>query len=202
MLLAERNIDGKTFVDLSREDIALVFPGPDKFLLGMKLYKLVQTHRSDPDSINTQELLRDLDNCGDNLADNSSVTNSSVTSRPSTSGTKRSRSTSSATSAGPPQKKLQNASDFRLPKFSPDIEKCIHNDSFYTSPQRNKIIRESCTALYGYCREKERPVTSGDKHMLAKLIYDCAPKSLGDPGDPDEPEVILHNYIYIASFGY
>lgn len=38
--------------------------------------------------------------------------------------------------------------------------------------------------------------------MLAKLIYDCAPKSLGDPGDPDEPEVILHNYIYIASFGY
>ena len=88
MALAERNVDGKTFVDLRREDIALVFPGPDKFLLGMKLYKLVQKHRSDPDSINTQELLRDLDNCGDNLADNSSVTNSSVTSRPSTSETK------------------------------------------------------------------------------------------------------------------
>ena len=124
------------------------------------------------------------------------MTSSSVTSRPSTSGAKRSRSTSSssATSAGSPQKKMKNASDFKLPKFSPDIEKCIRNDSFYTSPQRNKIICESCTALYGYCREKERPVTSGDKHMLAKLICDCAPKSLGDPGDPDEPEVIVHKY--------
>ena len=116
--------DGETFVELSREDIALVFPGPEKFLLGMKLYKLVQTHHSDA-NLNTQELLRDLDNCGDNLADNSSMTNSSVTSRPSSrtsvtsrpstssiSRIKRSRSTSSATFTGPPQKKTRNALDF------------------------------------------------------------------------------------------
>ena len=49
--LAERNIDVKTFVDLSREDIVLVFPGTEKFLLGMKLYKLVQTYHSDGDLI-------------------------------------------------------------------------------------------------------------------------------------------------------
>ena len=178
----------------------------------MKLYKLVQTHRSDAD-LNTQELLRDLDNCGDNLADNSSMTNSSVTSRPSshtsvtsrpstssTSRTKRSRSTSSITSTGPPQKQTRNALDFKLPKYSPDIEKCVRNDSFYTSAQRNKIIRESCTALYGYCRENERPVTLGDKRMLAKLIYDCAPNSLGDSSNPEEPEVILHNYMDVTIY--
>ena len=71
---------------------------------------------------------------------------------------------------------------------------------FYTSAQRNKIIRESCTALYGYCRENERPVTSGDKHMLAKLICDCAPNSLGDSGNPEEPEVNVHNYMNITIY--
>ena len=66
---AGRKIDGSSFVDLSREDIALIFLGPDKFLLGMKLYNLVQTLRSDIDDINTQELLQNLDACGENLAD-------------------------------------------------------------------------------------------------------------------------------------
>ena len=91
---AERNIDGSAFVSLRREDIALVFPGSNKFLLGK--------------------------------------------------------------STGPPKKKTRiTSSGFKLPKFSTDIERCICNDSFYT--QRNKIIRESCTALYGYCREKRGP---------------------------------------------
>ena len=89
---------------------------------------------------------------------------------------------SSVISTGPPQKKTRiTASGFKLPMFSTDIERCISKDSFYTSPQKIKIIRESCTALYGYCREKERPVTSGD------------------PNDPNEPEVIyMYMYMCIA----
>ena len=84
--------------------------------------------------------------------------------------------------------------------FRQILKKCVRNDSFYTSAQRNKIIRESCTALYGYCRENERPVTSGDKHILAKLICGCAPNSLGDSSNSEEPEVIVHNYMDITIY--
>ena len=48
--------------------------------------------------------------------------------------------------------------------------------------------------------DNERPVTSGDKHMLAKLIGDCAPNNLGDSGNPEEPEVIVHNYMDITIY--
>ena len=42
----ERKIDGRMFDSLSREDIATIFPQPDKFVLGMNLYKVVQKVRA------------------------------------------------------------------------------------------------------------------------------------------------------------
>ena len=35
---------------------------------------------------------------------------------------------------------------------------------------------------------------------LAKLICDCAPNSLGDSSNPEEPEVIVHNYMDITIY--
>jgi hypothetical protein len=67
----ERKIDGKVFLELSREDIAAIFPDYEKFILGMRLYKLIQSYRDDP---TTQELLADL---SDQFSDvRSSSTNS------------------------------------------------------------------------------------------------------------------------------
>lgn len=62
--------------------------------------------------------------------------------------------------------------EFKLPEFSPDIEKCIRKDAFYTSAQRNKLIHEACRALQGYCREQDCPVSNDDKRLLAHLLYD------------------------------
>ena len=79
--------------------------------------------------------------------------------------------------------------EFKLPVFSPDIRKCISKDSFYTSTQRNRLIKEACLALCGFCREQEREITNIEKRNLAKLLHQLAPKSLGDPGSVSKPEV-------------
>ena len=61
-------------------------------------------------------------------------------------------------------------------------QQCINKDGFYTSTQRNRLIKEACTALCGYCWEQGEPVSNTRKRVLAKMLYDLAPKSLGDPG--------------------
>ena len=57
------------------------------------------------------------------------------------------------------------------------------------SSQCNKLIREACTALYGYCRQQSRPVSLDNKEDLSLRLYNLSPKSLGDPGE--HPEVIM-----------
>lgn len=69
---------------------------------------------------------------------------------------------------------------FKLPCFSPDIKLCINKDTFYTSSQRNKLIKEGCLALRGHCWEEQRCVDSFEKKNLAIRLYELAPKSLGD----------------------
>lgn len=81
-------------------------------------------------------------------------------------------------------------SKFKLPVFSPDLRKCIREDAFYTSTQRNRLIKESCVALRGYLWEREATVSNADKRALAKALYMLAPRSLGDTnGDDSRPEV-------------
>ena len=71
---------------------------------------------------------------------------------------------------------------FKLPVFSPDVQKCISNDAFYTPTQSNRLIKQSCVALRGYCWERGNPVSNSDKETLAKKLYELAPKTLGNPG--------------------
>ena len=80
--------------------------------------------------------------------------------------------------------------DFKLPVFSPDVQQSINNDAFYTTTQRNRLIKESCVALRGYCWQKGNPISNNNKRELAKTLCGLAPKSLGDPeSGKSTPEV-------------
>ena len=158
--ISERKVNGQIFVQLSREDIAAIYPQPEKFILGMNMYRLVQDCRVEPH--NTQELLNDLEDDIKSLGSSKSTTSTHKRSLP---------SSSSSSAACKKRAKLS----FKLPMFSKDINKCIKNDSFYTAAQRNKVIRESCTALAGFCREQDRPVTNDEKRDLALNLETSLP---------------------------
>lgn len=91
----------------------------------------------------------------------------------------------------PPSKRtlVEKSDDFKLPHFPPDIKVCIKKDAFYTPAQRNKLIKEGCRALRGHCWAEDRVVTNSEKKRLSKMLYELAPKSLGDKDDPSRPEV-------------
>ena len=183
---------------MSREDIATIFPQPEKFVVGMKLYRVVQNVRSSSSQtdVNTCQLLNDLDALEDEAQSTkstssgcSAATRSTLFSKHSSDHSVQTPSRKHSVSSGMATNlnKVPKLSDhdksrleFKLLIFSPDIEKCIRKDAFYTSAQRNKLIREACRALQGYCREQDRPVSNDDKRLLAHLLYERAPKSLGD----------------------
>ena len=71
---------------------------------------------------------------------------------------------------------------FALPSYEPDLEQAIKSDSFYNPYKRAKLIRKSCEALAGYCRENEIPVTTELRSNLATALVQLAPKSLSDDG--------------------
>ena len=71
---------------------------------------------------------------------------------------------------------------FSLPTYEPDLEQAIKSDSFYNPHKRAKLIRKSCEALAGYCRENEVPVTTELRNHLATALVQLAPKSLSDDG--------------------
>ena len=140
----------------------------------------------------TQSLLDELSELEDDNISHSSVSSVRISSRMSTpcssrsSGSKESRKRihPDRTSGG------DGTSDgFKLPIFSPDLKQCIRKDTFYTSSQRNRLIKEACMALRGYCWEKDRTVSNIDKRLLAKSLLDLAPNSLGDSGSTSSPEV-------------
>lgn len=187
-------IDGETFTHLTRQDIASIFTSADKFILASKLYKVIKQARTS--QLSTNELLSDLedDSTIQSTPKHGSSSRQSLSSMQSLSSGRclsSSRSTSSRKRPGstPPMPIKKRCSEstsnetapFKLPTFSPDIQQCISKDGFYTSTQRNRLIKEACTALRGYCWEQGEPVSNIRKRDLAKMLYDLAPKSLGDP---------------------
>ena len=159
---------------MSREDIAVLFPSCDKFILGMKLYKFIQGIRGI-----VSESSIDTSSASDSLSTNSSQK-------------RKVAKRSSLPSVNGDSKSDSRAMEFQLPAFSLDIEDLIKKDQFYTATKRNKLIREACRALKGHCRSLEKTVSSEDKRKLGKALYSLAPKSLGDPqgiGVIGSPEV-------------
>ena len=158
----------------------MIYPGKDKFLLASKLYRLSQR-------IKTSQC-RDLENTADLLDELSDIASTPSSSRSSTpfSGQKH-----PLLSQPPPSKRVlvEKCEDFKLPHFPPDIKVCIKKDAFYTPAQRNKLIKEGSRALRGHCWAEDRAVTNSEKKRLSKMLYDLAPKSLGDKDNPSRPEV-------------
>ena len=84
--------------------------------------------------------------------------------------------------------------EFTLPFFSPAVQQCIKRDAFYTITQRNRLVKEACSALRGFCYERGEAVTTEKRWDLATMLLKLAPKSLKDPekeGRRASPEVIL-----------
>lgn len=88
-----------------------------------------------------------------------------------------------------------------MPTYEPDLEQAIKSDSFYNPHKRAKLIRKSCEALAGYCRENELPVSTELKSNLAKALVQLAPKSLSDDGKsavsyvPEAGKVLFFNLL-------
>lgn len=196
----ERQIDGDAFSHLSREDIASIFPAPEKFIMASKLYKVVQCVRSslDTSNINTNDLLNDLD---ETFSRSSKPSESSSASTSSSSSRKRSKPESHSDPQpkkrhSDPPRTTAECGSFKLPVFSPDLQRCIRNDAFYTPTQRNRLIKESCVALRGYYWEQGKPITNDAKRSVAKMLCDLAPTSLGDQASSKKsPEVSIDLHV-------
>lgn len=205
----ERQIDGDSFTQLTREDFSVIFPSDEKFLVGSRLYKIAQKAR-----VSNQDVEHDTGNLLDELSAlegdvSYSSQSNSFSSRASTpasniltpssihsaniSVSSSSRCTQHEFDQQPRKKRRVVAADagmmFKLPVFSPNIKQCIKKDAFYTSAQRNCLIKEACTFLRNHYWEKERPITNHDKRELARSLYKLAPKSLGDSENVSKPEV-------------
>ena len=162
---------------MSREDIGYLFP--NKFVLGMKLYKIIQSCRQEHD-ITESEYENDNVSCISNSSSQSTycTPTSSRLGKRSCSNTS-SPSTISDVPTTKRQKSNDNQTGFVLPVFSEDIQKPFLQDAVFTTSQRNKIIRECCRALQGYCRDQKIPITSELKKHMAKLLSEKCPNSLG-----------------------
>lgn len=212
--LQERCIDGCSFTQLSREDFALIYPDKDKFLLGSKLYKLAQKIRinsqrpgSSIDSRDTQSLLADMSELEGPLSPSSYISTPGSsrcstpfpdTGRKHSLGSQTSSSSQSSSSRSSSKRKCieeANATPFKLPHFSPNVQLSISKDSFYTTSMRNKLIKEGCNALRGHCWGEQRSVGNYDKRNLAIRLYELAPKSLGDYTDGSKPEASIYGQV-------
>ena len=167
---------------MSREDLGILFP--ENFVLGMRLYKIIQKCRgsqsssltepdvesvasifSTPSSSRVQRSNRSIDSDKD-----------SQVSDPSSSRLIKKKHPSPQlpfTDPDAPSKrpKHEQSISFSLPMFSEDIEHSIDQDSVFTTQQRNKIIRECCRALQGHCKKNVIPVTSAEKRYAAQLLH-------------------------------
>ena len=175
--------------------------------MASKLYKVVQRARSSLDSsdashIDTNDLLNDLDETlsrsskicasitSSDCSRKQSSSHSSHTHSSPESESSRKRSSVESNDDHQPKKKrhsdesssgVEECNDFKLPVFSPDIRNCISKDAFYLPKQTQRLIKESCVALRGYCWERGNTVTNSNKKALAKKLYELAPKTLGEP---------------------
>ena len=157
-----------------REDIGYLFP--NRFVIGMKLYKIVQSCRNFSHDVTLAESEIEIDDrasCVSNLSSWSvSCTSSKV-------GKRSSPSSSSDGLTMKIQKPTDDKVGFVVPEFLEDIQRLFLQDAIFTTPQRNKIIRECCRALQGYCRAQGIPITSELKRQAAKKLSDPCPNSLG-----------------------
>ena len=127
---------------MSREDVGFLFP--NKFVLGMKLYKIIQNCRREQHELSLTE--SEYEN--NNMSSISGSLASSTRILGKCSSTDKA-SSSSATSEMSASKKQKVRSDgdtkpeYLLPQFSEDVQKPFLEDSIFTTPQCNKLFGRS-----------------------------------------------------------
>jgi len=176
IVYVDNEIYGHDFLEMTRQDIAVLIP--DKFVLGMKLFKIIQSYHQVSVSASTSTstvMDEDLDVSGGSSA-SSLVPVKKRLRQTSSTCTEESGSTEAGSEG---TKRLKTSENFSLPMFSEDVQRCMDQDAVLTTQQRNKIIRESCRALQGYCRQQCLPVSSHFKRYSAKLLSQQCPNSLG-----------------------
>ena len=199
----ERAIDGTVFCSLSREDIAIIFPKDNQFILVVRLYKFVQKSRFQDEygleSENHSTSLTDVASLSSKTSSTPATTSSfSVSSHVKKSSNK---STGPSNVLATNRKRVSDkCHEFTWPKFSPDLEQAIKADQFVTPAKSNKFIHEACRAYKGYCQSIDKEVTTEDKKKLSTMLCELAPKSLGDPdclAVAGVPEVMTITCLYL-----
>ena len=151
------HIDGKHFLKLSRNDIAILFPKDDQFVLGMDLFKYIETLRAALPSEGA----------------------SALRAQQSTSGSMTVSQQPKPSASGVAKRKRPNSSlPFMLPIFELDLELAIKKDAFYNPQKRAKLIRKASEAMAGYCRENHIVPTTDLREELAKTLVAIARKTL------------------------
>ena len=178
----EKGVSGAVYCSLSREDLAILFPHDDQFLMGVRLYKHIQDCRMHQPSVS------DIEESASNVTVSNATQSTHAVTLTST------PSDSSTVVLNKSRKRSSVPSEFVLPEFSIDVVDAIQKDSFFTAAKRNKLIREACKAYKGYCRMKGQSVTNQDKRNLSQKLYNLAPKSLGDP-----VAVGVQGQLYVSS---
>ena len=191
--------------------------------MASKLYKVVQRARAESvDAGSTQALLDELSffekanswSCSQSCASSSTGSVASMSRSPlpfkrlgscsnaaspvpslsrsttSFNSSRKHRSPGSVPDSGSTKRSRVNE-EFTLPFFSPAVQQCIKRDAI---TQHNRLVKEACSALRGFCYERGEAVTTEKRRDLATMLLKLAPKSLKDPekeGRRASPEVIL-----------
>jgi len=133
LIVLDQQIYGSDFLQMSREDVGYLYP--KKFVLGMKLYKVIQKCRKPCND----EVDYDMDT--DHLSTTSCPTTSQSTWSKLGKHSGNSSSTTKSLCSSTKRNKLSTdkQAEFNLPVFSKDIQQPFLNDTVFTTPQRNKL---------------------------------------------------------------
>lgn len=182
MHFTEKGITGEDFLELSREDLAILFP--KDFMIGKRLFKYVanfSTTLPDPSiqqpSLGGSSTSSSLDNTVEISPASTPVFTQKTPSESSVtqSGTAQTTTSSRKRVGGP------SPPSFGLPKFDAVLERALAEDSFYDPNARAKLIRKACEHLEGFCLEHGLEITKERQDELARLLLERAPHSLSDP---------------------
>ena len=145
---------------MSMNDIAILFPKEDQFLLGMDLFKYIEKLRATlPEGASTPENGASNRQQPKPSSSGNGVVNSSqpkpLSSENHTAGPSKQKPSSSVNDVTKPQqfpsrKRPSSSLPFTLPVFEPDLEQAIEKDAFYDPQKRSKLIRKACEAMAGW----------------------------------------------------
>ena len=169
-ILIENGISGEDFLELNREDFAILFP--NDFMIGKRLNKYVANFNTTLPSMGQPSTSSSLDNTIEISPASTPVSTQKIPSE--------SPVTPPATSQTTPTSSRKHAGDpsvpsFSLPKFDAVLERALAEDGFYDPNTRAKLIRKACEHLEGFCLEHGLEITKERQDELATLLLERAP---------------------------